>query len=176
MKDYEIVVGLEVHAELNTKSKIYCNCRNAFGLEVNTQVCPVCMGMPGTLPTLNEKVVEYQLLYTDETSSEFREVALKTYVQGIENSKYIDTYLSGKSNKIAIRIFAPNINVEEICINDKIPFNFSLVRFICVYLFLVFLCVVREYDIFKSTIANFNYKHECILLVVLAIFCMLIFY
>ena len=59
MKDYEIVVGLEVHAELNTKSKIYCNCRNAFGLEVNTQVCPVCMGMPGTLPTLNEKVVEY---------------------------------------------------------------------------------------------------------------------
>ena len=124
----------------------------------------------------NAKVVEYQLLYTDETSSEFREVAPKTYVQGIENSKYIDTYLSGKSNKIAIRIFAPNINVEEICINDKIPFNFSLVRFICVYLFLVFLCVVREYDIFKSTIANFNYKHECILLVVLAIFCMLIFY
>lgn len=124
----------------------------------------------------NAKVVEYQLLYTDETSSEFREVASKTSVQGIENSKYIDTYLSGKSNKIAIRIFAPNINVEEICINDKIPFNFSLVRFICVYLFLVFLCVVREYDIFKTTIANFNYKHECILLVVLAIFCMLIFY
>lgn len=61
MKDYEIVVGLEVHAELNTKSKIYCNCRNVFGLEVNTQVCPVCMGMPGTLPTLNEKVVEYAI-------------------------------------------------------------------------------------------------------------------
>lgn len=61
MKDYEMVVGLEVHAELNTKSKIYCNCRNAFGLEVNTQVCPVCMGMPGTLPTLNEKVVEYAI-------------------------------------------------------------------------------------------------------------------
>lgn len=57
--EYEIVVGLEVHAELNTCSKIYCNCKNAFGLEVNTQVCPVCMGMPGTLPTLNEKVVEY---------------------------------------------------------------------------------------------------------------------
>lgn len=61
MKDYEIVVGLEVHAELNTKSKIYCNCRNAFGLEVNTQVCPICMGMPGTLPTLNEKVVDYAI-------------------------------------------------------------------------------------------------------------------
>lgn len=61
MKDYEMVVGLEVHAELNTESKIYCNCRNAFGLEVNTQVCPICMGMPGTLPTLNEKVVEYAI-------------------------------------------------------------------------------------------------------------------
>ena len=57
--DYETVVGLEVHAELNTQSKIYCSCKNAFGLEVNTQCCPVCMGMPGTLPTLNEKVVEY---------------------------------------------------------------------------------------------------------------------
>lgn len=57
-KNYEIVIGLEVHAELNTQSKIYCNCKNAFGLEVNTQVCPICMGFPGTLPTLNEKVVE----------------------------------------------------------------------------------------------------------------------
>ena len=61
MKDYEIVVGLEVHAELNTESKIFCDCKNAFGLEVNTQVCPICMGMPGTLPTLNEKVVEYAI-------------------------------------------------------------------------------------------------------------------
>lgn len=56
--EYEIVVGLEVHAELNTESKIYCECHNSFGLEVNTQCCPICMGMPGTLPTLNEKVVE----------------------------------------------------------------------------------------------------------------------
>ena len=61
MKDYEIVVGLEVHAELNTDSKIYCDCKNAFGLEVNTQVCPICMGMPGTLPTLNKKVVDHAI-------------------------------------------------------------------------------------------------------------------
>ncbi len=59
LKNYELVVGLEVHAELNTESKIYCGCRNAFGMEVNTECCPICMGMPGTLPTLNEKVVEY---------------------------------------------------------------------------------------------------------------------
>lgn len=56
---YDIVIGLEVHAELSTKSKIYCSCKNAFGLEVNTQCCPICAGMPGTLPTLNENVVEY---------------------------------------------------------------------------------------------------------------------
>lgn len=62
IKGYEVVVGLEVHAELNTKTKIYCNCKNSFGLEVNTQVCPICLGMPGTLPTLNEKVVEYAIM------------------------------------------------------------------------------------------------------------------
>lgn len=57
--EYEMVVGLEVHAELSTESKIYCSCKNEFGFEVNTRCCPVCTGMPGTLPTLNEKVVEY---------------------------------------------------------------------------------------------------------------------
>lgn len=55
--DYEIVVGLEVHAELNTKTKIYCSCQNKFGSEVNANCCPICTGMPGTLPTLNEEVV-----------------------------------------------------------------------------------------------------------------------
>ena len=52
-------MGLEVHAELSTDTKIYCGCKNQFGLEVNTQCCPICTGMPGTLPTLNEQVVEY---------------------------------------------------------------------------------------------------------------------
>ena len=57
--DYEAVVGLEVHAELSTKTKIFCNCSTEFGSAPNTQVCPICMGLPGTLPVLNEKVVEY---------------------------------------------------------------------------------------------------------------------
>lgn len=56
-KDYEIVIGLEVHAELNTESKIFCACKNQFGGEVNANCCPICTGMPGTLPTLNEEVV-----------------------------------------------------------------------------------------------------------------------
>ena len=58
-EDYEMVMGLEVHAELSTKTKIFCSCPTEFGAEPNTQVCPVCMAMPGALPVLNEKVVEY---------------------------------------------------------------------------------------------------------------------
>ena len=57
--DYEIVIGLEVHAELSTKTKIFCSCPTEFGGEPNTHCCPICMAMPGTLPVLNEKVVEY---------------------------------------------------------------------------------------------------------------------
>ena len=61
-KEYETVIGLEVHVELATKTKIFCGCSTAFGSKPNTQVCPVCMGMPGTLPVLNRQVVEYALM------------------------------------------------------------------------------------------------------------------
>ena len=57
--NYEVIIGLEVHAELSTKTKIFCSCPTKFGASPNTQVCPICMAMPGTLPVLNEKVVEY---------------------------------------------------------------------------------------------------------------------
>lgn len=59
IKDYEVVIGLEVHCELGTKTKIFCGCPTTFGAEPNTQCCPVCMGMPGTLPVLNRQVVDY---------------------------------------------------------------------------------------------------------------------
>ena len=58
-KGYEMVIGLEVHVELNTETKIFCSCPTTFGAAPNTHVCPVCMGLPGTLPVLNQKVVEY---------------------------------------------------------------------------------------------------------------------
>ena len=58
---WETVIGLEVHAELSTKTKIFCNCVTDFGGEPNTHVCPVCAGMPGALPKLNRDVVEYAL-------------------------------------------------------------------------------------------------------------------
>jgi len=56
---YEVVIGLEVHAELKTKTKIFCSCPTTFGGEPNTHVCPICLGLPGTLPVFNKKVLEY---------------------------------------------------------------------------------------------------------------------
>ena len=58
---WELVIGLEVHVELATATKLFCGCPNEFGSEPNTNVCPVCLGLPGSLPVLNEKVVEYAL-------------------------------------------------------------------------------------------------------------------
>ncbi len=60
-KQYETVIGLEVHVELATKTKIFCGCSTAFGAAPNTQTCPVCTGMPGSLPVLNRQVLEYAI-------------------------------------------------------------------------------------------------------------------
>ncbi len=59
MKQYETVIGLEVHVELATRTKIFCGCSTAFGGRPNSHTCPVCTGMPGSLPVLNRKVLEY---------------------------------------------------------------------------------------------------------------------
>ena len=62
MDGYEMVIGLEVHVELKTKTKIFCGCSTAFGAAPNTQCCPVCMGYPGSLPVLNREVVHFAVL------------------------------------------------------------------------------------------------------------------
>ena len=61
MNKYEPVIGLEVHAQLLTKSKMFCGCATTFGAKPNTNICPICTGMPGSKPVLNRKVVEYAL-------------------------------------------------------------------------------------------------------------------
>ena len=60
--DYEVVIGLEVHVELKTKTKIFCGCTTAFGGDPNTHVCPVCLGLPGVLPVVNKEVVKFGVM------------------------------------------------------------------------------------------------------------------
>ena len=73
MSGYELVAGLETHVELATKTKIFCGCTTAFGAEPNTHCCPVCIGLPGTLPLLNEQVVNYAILAGLATNCEISE-------------------------------------------------------------------------------------------------------
>ncbi|HEX9259856.1 MAG TPA: Asp-tRNA(Asn)/Glu-tRNA(Gln) amidotransferase subunit GatB [Acidimicrobiales bacterium] len=69
---WETVIGLEVHAELATATKIFCSCPNSFGDEPNTNVCPVCLGLPGSLPVLNRQVVEFAILLGEALQCEVR--------------------------------------------------------------------------------------------------------
>jgi aspartyl-tRNA(Asn)/glutamyl-tRNA(Gln) amidotransferase subunit B len=80
--EYEAVIGLEVHAQLLTDTKLFCGCSTAFGMAPNVNTCPVCMGMPGTLPVLNRKVVDFALrlgLALHCTISELNVFARKNY-------------------------------------------------------------------------------------------------
>lgn len=62
MNEYEdVVIGLEVHVQLQTETKLFCRCSTRFGADPNTDTCPVCMGLPGVLPVLNERAVEYAM-------------------------------------------------------------------------------------------------------------------
>lgn len=81
-KQYETVIGLEVHVELATKTKIFCGCSTEFGGAPNTHTCPVCTGMPGSLPVLNKQVVEYAMavgLATNCTITQFNKFDRKNY-------------------------------------------------------------------------------------------------
>ncbi len=75
MSNYELVCGLETHIELSTKTKIFCSCTTEFGGDPNTHCCPVCIGLPGTLPKLNKKVVEYAVMAGLATNCEISPVS-----------------------------------------------------------------------------------------------------
>jgi aspartyl-tRNA(Asn)/glutamyl-tRNA(Gln) amidotransferase subunit B len=80
--EFETVIGLEIHAQLKTDSKIFCGCSTRFGAPPNTQTCPICLGLPGTLPVLNKKVVEFAIkmgLATGATINHFNQFARKNY-------------------------------------------------------------------------------------------------
>ncbi len=80
--EFETVIGIEIHAQMKTKSKIFCGCSTEFGAPPNTHVCPVCLGMPGVLPVLNRKVVEFGIklaFATDSTINTTNRFARKNY-------------------------------------------------------------------------------------------------
>lgn len=80
--DFETVIGLEIHAQLKTASKIFCSCSTSFGSPPNTHTCPVCLGMPGSLPVLNKKVVEFSIkmgLATNSQINKTNQFARKNY-------------------------------------------------------------------------------------------------
>ncbi len=117
--EYEVIIGIEVHAELSTKTKIYCGCSTEFGGDPNTHCCPVCTGMPGALPVLNEKVIEYAVragLATNSTISRNCKQDRKNYFypdlpSGYQISQYdlplcekgkVDINVNGVSKDIGI--------------------------------------------------------------------------
>jgi aspartyl-tRNA(Asn)/glutamyl-tRNA(Gln) amidotransferase subunit B len=123
---YEAVIGLEVHAQLQTNTKIFCGCETAFGEEANTRTCPVCIGMPGVLPVLNRKAVEYTIktgLATHCTISSYSRFARKNYFypdlpKGYQISQYelplcekgyVEIVVDGKVKRIGLT----RIHLEE---------------------------------------------------------------
>jgi aspartyl/glutamyl-tRNA(Asn/Gln) amidotransferase, B subunit len=124
--DYEIIMGLEIHAELSTKSKIYCSCTTEFGGEPNTHCCPICTGMPGVLPVLNKNVVEYAVkagLAMNCRISQFSKQDRKNYFypdlpKAYQVSQYdlplcIGGYVPIEVNGIKKNIGITRIHIEE---------------------------------------------------------------
>ncbi|MCX7780673.1 MAG: Asp-tRNA(Asn)/Glu-tRNA(Gln) amidotransferase subunit GatB [Negativicutes bacterium] len=123
---YETVIGLEVHTELKTESKIFCGCSTRFGAEQNTNVCPVCLGLPGVLPVLNEKVVEFAIrtgLALNCTIAPFSKFDRKNYYypdlpKNFQTSQYdlpiaINGYLDIAVNGETKRIGITRVHMEE---------------------------------------------------------------
>ena len=124
--EYEPVIGLEIHAQLNTKSKVFCGCSTTFGGSPNTHTCPVCLGMPGVLPVLNRQVVEYTIrmaLATHCSIAPYGQFARKNYFypdlpKGYQISQYElplarNGWVDIETSKGTKRIRIHRIHMEE---------------------------------------------------------------
>lgn len=121
----------------------------------------------------NADVVNYEFLYTDETSSMLTGTPVKTYVETLENSKYMPCYLSGISNEFGIKIYNDNdnnIEINSITINEKIPFKFNFTRIILLYLIILSVILIRNHEIFNKPFSNKDFKQELILIIIVAVF------
>lgn len=123
---YEAVIGLEIHSELKTNTKIFCGCATGFGAEQNTHVCPVCLGLPGVLPVVNRRVVEFAIkagLATNCTINEYSKFDRKNYYypdlpKNFQTSQYdlpiaehgyVDITVEGETKRIRLT----RIHMEE---------------------------------------------------------------
>lgn len=124
--DFESVIGLEIHSELSTKTKIFCGCTTEFGGDVNTHCCPICTGMPGTLPILNKKVVEYAVkaglamnceisLFSKQDRKNYfypdtpRNYQISQYDLPLCKNGYLDIEVNGETKRIGIT----RIHIED---------------------------------------------------------------
>ena len=114
MQDYDIVIGLEVHAELSTKSKVFCSCKNEFGAIPNSNCCPVCIGLPGALPVLNKKAVELVIKAGLTIDSEINDLAV------FERKNYFYPDLS--------KAYQISQLVRPICVGGELKLKNKIVR------------------------------------------------
>ncbi|HPC36259.1 MAG TPA: Asp-tRNA(Asn)/Glu-tRNA(Gln) amidotransferase subunit GatB [Candidatus Marinimicrobia bacterium] len=123
---FEAVIGLEVHAQLLTDTKIFCSCRNAYGAPPNSLTCPVCLGMPGTLPVLNRKAVEYAIkmgLATDCSITAFSRFARKNYFypdlpKGYQISQYDEPLCRNGKIQVQVNGVEKNVGITRIHIEE----------------------------------------------------------